>query len=92
LIAARRCTAGAAGQCAEQVPSSLSPCSSGCTEFVTDGSVLDGIRQKWQSAGCADVRVACPAIACAPVSGASCVASDAGGSVCSTIYGSFVTE
>ncbi|HSY40831.1 MAG TPA: hypothetical protein VLA79_14935 [Polyangia bacterium] len=87
LAGARSCTAGAAGQCGVQVASSLSPCNSGCTEFVTDSSVLAGIAQKWQSAGCADVAVACPAIACEPASGSSCVASDAGSSVCGAIYG-----
>ena len=92
LIGARSCTAGVAGQCAEQVPSSLSPCGSGCTEFVTDGSILDGIRQKWQSAGCGDVLVACPATICAPASGASCVASDAGDSVCTTSYGTLAAD
>jgi hypothetical protein len=92
LIGARTCTAGAAGQCAQEVPSSLSPCNSGCTEFVTDRSVLDGIRQKWDAAGCGRVAVACPAIACAPAAGAACVPSDAGGSVCSTSYGIFAAD
>ncbi len=87
LIGARSCTAGAAGQCAQQVPSSLTPCNSGCTQYVTDRSVLDAIRSKWDAAGCGNVAVLCPAIACAPATGAACVASDAGGSVCSTIYG-----
>ena len=92
LVGARSCTAGVAGQCGEQVASSLSPCNSGCTEFVTDRSVLDGIVQKWQSAGCANVAVACPAITCEPASGASCVATDAGGSVCGAIYGTVTTN
>ena len=88
LIGARTCTAGATGQCGKQVPASLSPCTSGCTQFVTDSSVLDTIRTRWDAAGCANVKVLCPAIACAPSTGAACVASDAGGAVCSTIYGS----
>ena len=87
LAGARSCTAGAAGQCAQQVLSSLSLCNSGCTEFVTDRSVLDVIRQRWDAAGCGNVPVLCPLIACAPASGAACVPTDAGGSVCETSYG-----
>ena len=34
-------------------------------------------------------RSLCPAIACLPAAGGSCVSSDAGGSVCSTSYGTF---
>ncbi len=86
LIGARSCTAGAAGQCGQEVPSSLSPCASGCAEYVTDSSVLDVIQQKWEAAGCADVKVLCPLFACLPPTGAACAPSDAGGSVCSTIY------
>ncbi len=86
LIGARSCTAGAAGQCGKSVPSSLSPCSAGCMTFVTDSSVLDSIRTEWDAAGCGRVPVACPAIACLPATSATCVASDAGGSVCSTSY------
>ncbi len=86
LIGARSCTAGAAGQCGQQVPSVLSPCSSGCTEFVTDSSVLVGIQQTWNVAGCADVPAACPLFACSVAASATCVASDAGGSVCATSY------
>lgn len=92
LIGARTCTAGAAGQCAQEVPSSLSVCNPGCTEFVTDRSVLDVIRQKWDSAGCRIVAVACPAIACAPAAGGTCVGSDAGGSVCSTSFEIFAAQ
>jgi hypothetical protein len=89
LNGARSCTAGAAGQCAQEVPSSLSPCNAGCTTFVTDRSVLDVIRQMWDADGCGNVKVLCIASACAPATGAACVASDAGGSVCSTSYGVF---
>jgi hypothetical protein len=90
LVGAKSCTAGADGQCGKQVPSSLSPCASGCAELVTDSSVLDTIQQRWEAAGCANVEVLCPLIACAPPTGAACVASDAGGSVCSTSYGSIL--
>jgi hypothetical protein len=92
LIGARSCTAGAAGQCAQQVLSSLSPCNTGCTQFVTDRSILDALRLKWDAAGCGNVKVICPDIACAPASGATCVASDAGGSVCSNSYAIFPTD
>jgi hypothetical protein len=90
LIGAESCTAGAADQCGKEVPSSLSQCSTGCAELVTDSSVLDVIQQKWEAAGCADVAVACPLVVCAPPTGATCVASDAGGSVCSTSHGSIL--
>ena len=90
LAGARSCTAGAAGQCGKEVPSSLSPCASGCAELVTDSSVLDAIQQEWEAAGCADVATLCPLIACAPPVSAACVATDAGGSVCSTSYGSIL--
>lgn len=87
LTGAKSCTAGATGQCGQLVPSSLSPCNSGCAEFVTDSSILDGIRNQWDAAGCANVKVLCPLIACEAATGVACVASDAGGSVCSTMYG-----
>jgi hypothetical protein len=92
LTGAKSCTAGVTGQCTQQVPSGLSPCNTGCTVFVTDSSVLGTIQQKWKAAGCGDVAVACPAIACAPASSAACVSSDAGGSVCSTSYGTFTAN
>ena len=92
LIGAKSCTAGAAGQCGKEVPSALSPCQSGCAELVTDSSVLDSIQQKWEAAGCADVAIACPLIACAPPTSAACLPSDAGGSVCSTGYGTFMAN
>ncbi len=90
LIGARSCTAGAAGQCGQAVPSALSPCNGGCTELVTDSSVLDTIQRRWEMAGCGNVDVACPLIACAPAVSAACVPSDAGGSVCATSYGTFI--
>ena len=92
LSGAKSCTAGAAGQCGKEVPSSLSPCSSGCAELVNDSSVLDALQQQWEAAGCADVEVLCPLIACAPPTGATCVPSDAGGSICSTSYGSILLD
>jgi hypothetical protein len=92
LIGARTCTAGAVSQCGQQVPTSLSACSSNCTEFVTDSSVLNSIRDEWKTAGCGNVPVACPLFVCATAAGAACVPSDAGGSVCSTSYGTFASD
>jgi hypothetical protein len=86
LSGARSCTAGATAQCAEQVPSWLSPCFADCTEFVTDSSVLDVIRQEWDAASCGATITLCPLIACRHATGAVCASSDAGGSVCSTSY------
>ena len=84
LIGAKSCTAGAAGQCGQEVPPSLSPCFSSCTELVTDSSVLDAIRTEWDAAGCGNVPVNCPRVACPPGVNATCVPSDAGGSICVT--------
>jgi hypothetical protein len=92
LTGAKSCTPGATGQCGQAVPSFLSSCDLGCTELVTDSSILDSIRQEWSAAGCANVSLVCPLIACAPASSASCVPSDAGGSVCSTSYGILTTN
>ena len=88
---AKNCTAGATGQCAQQVSTGLSPCNTGCTAFVTDSSALDDISRQWAAAGCADVAVACPAIACAPATSGGCVSNNAGGSVCSTTYQGLTT-
>ena len=86
LVGAKSCTAGAAGQCAQEVPSALSLCPV-CGDFVTDRSVLDIIRTNWDAAGCGDVSaVACPAVSCLPPTTGTCVPSDAGGSVCSNSY------
>jgi hypothetical protein len=86
LSGARSCTAGTAAQCAQQVPSSLSPCLAGCTEFVTDSSVLDAIQREWDAANCGAAITICPLIGCLQATGAVCAPSDAGGSVCSTSY------
>jgi hypothetical protein len=94
LSGAETCTAGAAGQCGQQVLSSLSPCSvdAGCMEFVTDSSILNAIQQKWGAAGCANHNGTCPLVACAPATSAACVPSDAGGSFCSTSFQSVTTS
>jgi hypothetical protein len=92
LTGARSCTAGATGQCAQEVPSFLSICNSGCTEFVNDSSVLDGIQKKWYAAGCGNTSALCGISACTPATGGTCVAGDAGGSVCSTTYGTFAAK
>jgi hypothetical protein len=83
MVGAKSCTAGAAGQCAQLVPTSLTPCAT-CTDYVTDSSVLLAIQQKWDAAGCANVAVLCPAIACRAPTSSMCLPSDAGGAVCSS--------
>ncbi len=82
LDGAKSCTSGAAEQCTQLVPAALSPCSP-CPVYVNDSSVLDALRQAWTAAGCANVAVLCPQIACPAPKGAACLPSDAGGSVCS---------
>ncbi|HVZ85816.1 MAG TPA: hypothetical protein VHG72_02535 [Polyangia bacterium] len=82
LTAAKSCTAGAADQCAQPVPASLSVCSS-CTTYVTDGSALSSIQEKWISAGCGKAIVACPAIDCISPTPSLCVLDDFGGATCS---------
>lgn len=59
---------------------------------MNDSSVLDTIRQNWDAAGCGDVAVACPLIECVAAANATCVPSDAGGSICSTNYGLALPE
>jgi hypothetical protein len=85
FVGAKSCMVGAGVQCATSVPVSLAPCA-GCTDYVNDSSVLDAIRQKWDAAGCGNAKVLCPQIACPQPRGARCASSDAGGSVCTTVF------
>ncbi|HLK89716.1 MAG TPA: hypothetical protein VKZ18_07475 [Polyangia bacterium] len=82
LEGAKSCTSGVAEQCTQLVPAGLSPCPP-CPVFVNDRGVLDAIRQAWTTAGCGNVAVSCPQIACPAPKGAACLPSDAGGAVCS---------
>jgi hypothetical protein len=81
LTVAQSCDANGSAQCQQLVGASLSPCSN-CTTYVNDPSALSAIVQSWQQAGCGNVAVACPAIACLSPSGAMCVPADGGGGVC----------
>jgi hypothetical protein len=82
LPGAMTCTAGASGQCAQQVLSALSTCPA-CTTYVTDRTVLDAIRTQWDANACsAGPPVPCPKIACATPTNTVCSPSDAGGSFC----------
>ncbi len=85
LEGARSCTAGALGQCAQAVPSALSPCPA-CTTYVNDRSVLDAIQQTWDAAGCRQVPTLCVEAPCPAPSDNVCLPSDAGGSVCSSVH------
>lgn len=86
LAAAKSCDPGAANQCASIVSSTLSPCSSGCVDYVNDASTLDVISRRWQAIGCGATTVACPALACLKPVGSLCTASDAGGGTCVAAY------
>jgi hypothetical protein len=78
LAASKSCDIGASGQCAQQVPASLAVCSGGCTEYVNDATTLNQIQLKWNQAGCGNVAVLCPAIACLQPYAGVCVATDGG--------------
>jgi hypothetical protein len=83
LTAARSCTAGAAGQCAQMVSGSLSVCFSNCQTFVNNASTLNTLKAQWLADGCANQGpVACPAIACLQPTQGRCVAGDGGGATC----------
>jgi hypothetical protein len=85
LPGASSCTANAAGQCAQLMPTALSPCPT-CQTYVTDRTVLDKIWSQWDANGCSTVpAVVCPAIACTTPTNAICVPSDAGGSFCLSV-------
>lgn len=84
LPAAQRCEIGATGQCKKLVSSSLSPCFVNCMTYANDDSTLNNIKQSWVQAGCNNVAVLCPAIACLQPTNDTCVMGDGGGGVCST--------
>jgi Kazal-type serine protease inhibitor domain len=85
LPEAEACDTNASGQCQQSVSTSLSPCNTGCTIYVTDTSTLNAIQASWVQEGCDDVQVACPAIACRQPNGSGCVAGDGGGGRCQSI-------
>jgi hypothetical protein len=78
LPAAEACTPGAANQCQQLVPLSLSICT-GCEHYVTDATSLNAIRTQWTNQGCnlTTALTVCPAIACInPGTAGDCVAGD----------------
>jgi hypothetical protein len=84
MPAAQRCEVGATSQCKKPVSSYLSPCSVNCMTYVNEDSTLNNIKQSWVQAGCDNVAVACPAIACLQPTSSTCVVGDGGGGVCSS--------
>jgi hypothetical protein len=78
LPAAEACTSGAANQCQQLVPLSLSICT-GCEHYVTDATTLNALRTQWTNQGCnlTTALIVCPAIACInPGTAGDCVAVD----------------
>ena len=78
LPAAEACTSGAANQCQQLVPLSLSICT-GCEHYVTDAKTLNAIRAQWTSQGCnlTTALTVCPAIACVnPGTAGACTGVD----------------
>jgi hypothetical protein len=86
LSVVKRCTVDATGQCSHPVPQTLTVCFSSCMAYVNDETELNAIQQAWNDAGCSDLQVACPAIACLPSSGGLCLATDGGSATCTPIY------
>ena len=80
LPAAEACTAGAANQCQQLVPITLSVCS-GCQHYVTDATTLNAIRTQWTNQGCDQPTgtIVCPlaAILCInPGTAGACAGAD----------------
>ncbi|HSY38557.1 MAG TPA: hypothetical protein VLA79_03485, partial [Polyangia bacterium] len=78
LPAAEACTRGAANQCQQLVPLSLSICT-GCEHYVNDATTLNALRTQWTNQGCnlTTALIVCPAIACiSPGTAGDCVAVD----------------
>ena len=76
--AAEACTPGAANQCQQLVPLSLSICT-GCQHYVTDATTLNALRTQWTNQGCnlTTALIVCPAIACInPGTAGDCIAVD----------------
>lgn len=85
LNAERTCTVGSSTDCQQLVSSSLSPCFTNCKTYVNDATTLNAIELKWEQAGCGNVAVACPAIACLVVhTNGMCIATDGGPGFCSS--------
>ena len=83
LPAAQSCDLNTSQQCQQFVSSSLSPCFVNCMTYVNDPSILNAIKASWEQAGCNNVAVLCPAIACLQPTNNMCLVGDGGG-VCSS--------
>ena len=88
LPAAQSCDVKASGECQQLVSSSLSPCFVTCMTYVNDSTALNAIKASWEQAGCNNVAVLCPAIACLQPTNNMCLVGDAGSGVCSSNRGS----
>jgi hypothetical protein len=86
LAVAKSCDPSSANACAQKVRASLSACSSGCVDYVSDASQLTLIDRRWQALGCGNTTVACPAIACEQPAGSACLVNAAGGASCENLY------
>lgn len=86
LRAEQVCDPGASGQCGQAVVQSLSPCAGNCLTHVNDATGLNAIQTRWKQAGCANVLVLCPAIACVQPTMGYCGPSDAGPGTCTNAY------
>ncbi|HXU62134.1 MAG TPA: hypothetical protein VN962_10555 [Polyangia bacterium] len=86
LAVAKSCDASVANACAQKVRASLSPCSTGCVDYVSDASQLTLIDRRWQALGCGNTTFACPAIACEQPAGSACLANATGGASCENLY------
>ncbi len=84
LATAQSCDVNATQQCQQLVSSSLSPCLRNCMTYVNDASTLNAIKTSWEQAGCNNVAVLCPAIACLQPNNNICVVGDAGRGTCSS--------
>jgi hypothetical protein len=87
IPAAQACQVGAPGQCVLRMPDMLTSCPA-CSVYVTDTTALSAIQQRWLAGGCGAYPADCPDALCAPAAKTTCTATDAGGGVCTTIYGS----
>lgn len=87
LPAAQSCDLNASGECHQLVSSSLSPCFVNCMTYVNDSSALNAIKASWVQAGCNNVNVLCPAIACLQPTNNVCLVGDGGSGTCSSNTG-----
>jgi hypothetical protein len=83
VAGAQSCDPNGAGQCQQPVSAALSPCPT-CMTYVNDGATVNAIKSVWEQLGCNEAgAAACPPLTCAQPTGATCVASSAGGTCAS---------